>query len=305
MSEETVSLATARTQPQRRGRLGRLLVPALLLASLLLGVAAGRQYERRRLQPKLNRYWQNAREEVDKQPGVLAAQDLAEREKGIRYRKLFRGDPSLRQVALTFDDGPHPAYTPRLLEILERYHAPATFFLVGEMAARYPDLVRAELAAGHDLGNHTFHHVNLTRIPDEDIAAEIRACGDVLTSITGSRPHLFRPPGGDYDRRVAEVAETLGYTMVLWTDDPGDYASPGDRLIEQRVLQRIGNGGIVLIHDGVEETIEILPQILQALHDRGYGFVTIDEMLRRAGAAQAAGRPTREGQRSKRPSTSK
>lgn len=284
MRSNTGSAPTAGLEGANMGWGGRrtalTLIFLSLIAGLLMGIVTGRSYERQRLQLKLDRYWRNAHEEVDRHAQELIAQDQAEREKGIRYRKLIRGDPTRRQVAITFDDGPHPAYTPRLLEILKRYETKATFFLVGEMAARYPDLVRAELAAGHGIGNHTFHHVNLTRIPDEQIASEIQACGDALKSITGTSPHLFRPPGGDYDPQVAEVAASLGYTMVLWTDDPGDYASPGDQVIEQRVLKHISDGGIVLIHDGVEETLEILPQVLEHLHARGYQFVTIDEMLR-------------------------
>jgi polysaccharide deacetylase family sporulation protein PdaB len=229
-------------------------------------------------QAQVDRYWQNAKEEVDKSVLELLAQHQAELERGLRYDKLLHGDTSKRQIAITFDDGPHPEYSPQLLAILKKYKAKATFFLVGEKAEQAPDLVRAEVAAGHCVGNHTYHHVNLTKIPNEDVAAEIKACGDVLRKITGQAPHLFRPPGGDYDKQVAETAEALGYTMVLWTDDPGDYASPGDKVIETRVLDHVSNGGIVLIHDGVQQTVDVLPQILGYLKGKGYEFVTIDEM---------------------------
>jgi peptidoglycan-N-acetylglucosamine deacetylase len=235
---------------------------------------------------ELDRFWRNARNEVDRSVLELLAQHQAELRKGLWWNKLMRGDPDRKQIAITFDDGPHPAYTPRILDILKRYDANATFFLVGEMAEKYPDLVRAEVAAGHSLGNHTYHHVNLTKIPEEYVATEIKACGEVLRSITGRAPHLFRPPGGDYNAAVAATAAALGYTMVLWTDDPADYASPGEKVIETRLLSRIGSGGIVLIHDGIQQTVDVLPQILSVLKKRGYDLVSVDEMMERKGSSR-------------------
>jgi polysaccharide deacetylase family sporulation protein PdaB len=227
----------------------------------------------------LDGVWQNARKEVYKSVPELLARHEIEIERGCRHRKLFCGDTDRKLVAITFDDGPHPAYTPRLLAILKQYNAKATFFVVGERARQYPELIRDEVAAGHNVGNHTYHHVDLTKIPSEYVAAEMKACGSVIRHITGKAPHLFRPPGGNYDRQVASVADVLGYTMVLWSNDPGDYASPGGKVIESRVLGNIRNGSIVLIHDGIEQTIEVLPRILKTLDERGYDFVTIDEML--------------------------
>jgi polysaccharide deacetylase family sporulation protein PdaB len=234
-----------------------------------------------KLTAQSDRYWQSAREEVDRSVLQIIAQHQTELERGSRYRKIMRGDTRRKQVAITFDDGPHPAYTPELLAILRRYNAKATFFVVGEKAEQAPDLVKAEVAGGHSVGNHTYHHVDLTKIPDEDVATEIKACGEVLEEITGRAPHLFRPPGGDYNKHVAEVADALGYIVVLWTDNSRDYARPGKRIIETRVLNRIRNGGIVLMHDGIQQTVDVLPQILSFLNDKGYQLVTIDEMMGR------------------------
>jgi peptidoglycan/xylan/chitin deacetylase (PgdA/CDA1 family) len=224
-------------------------------------------------------YWQEAKKEVYKSVPELVAQHRDELAKGVRYHKLMRGDETTKQIALTFDDGPHPQFTPKLLAILKQQGVKATFFLVGEMAEKNPGLVRAEAAAGHDLGNHTYHHVDLTKIPSGQVATEMEACGDVLRDILGKPVDLFRPPGGDYNQQVAEVAEELGYTITLWTDDPGDYASPGAEVIATRTLHRAGNGGIILLHDGVQETMDVLPQVIQALKSKGYTFVTIHEML--------------------------
>jgi polysaccharide deacetylase family sporulation protein PdaB len=225
-------------------------------------------------------YWINARKEAYKSVPELIAQHNEELSRSIARTQLIRGDTSKKQIALTFDDGPHSKYTPKILEILRRYNIKATFFLVGELAERNPALVKAEIGGGHNVGNHTYHHVNLTRIPSGYVATEIKACGLVLCNITGKAPHLFRPPGGDYDDNVAQVAEALGYKLILWTDDPGDYASPGDDIITQRIVDKAEPGGIILIHDGVKETIDILPKVIQTLKDKGYEFVTIDEMMR-------------------------
>lgn len=230
-------------------------------------------------QAERNAFWRNARRIVHKDVLELVAQHQTELNRGLQFSKLMRGDTRKKEIALTFDDGPHPAYTPRILAILKKYKVPATFFLVGEMAEKYPELVRAEIEAGHSVGNHTYHHVSLPKIPAEFVATEIKSCGEVLKNITGRAPRLFRPPGGEYDVDSAQTSEALGYIMVLWTDDPGDYASPGEQIILSRTLNKATNGGIILIHDGIEQTIRMLPQIILNLQTRGYRFVTVDQML--------------------------
>lgn len=257
-----------------------LLLPALLAGDAGRGTASapaagpGPQHDRRRL----DKFWTRALQEVYKSPGELAAQHAEELRRGTHYLKLIRGDPRVPVVTLTFDDGPHPEFTPQILAILQRYHVRATFFVVGKMAEQYPDLVRAERAGGHVIGNHTYHHVNLTKIPDDEIVPEWQACEDVVKAITGDTMRFCRPPGGDYDRVVILAATDLGLTTVLWTDDPGDYASPGEKTIERRVLGAIGNGGIILLHDGVQQTIDVLPQIIEGLRRRGLRFETVDTM---------------------------
>jgi peptidoglycan/xylan/chitin deacetylase (PgdA/CDA1 family) len=232
-------------------------------------------------QPKLQEYWLHAKKEVDKSVLELIAQHQAELDKGLRLRKLMHGDPNKMEIALTFDDGPHSYYTRKILDILKANHVKATFFVVGEKVLEHPELVKAEAAEGHVLGNHTFHHVNLTRIPEQDVAAEVVACGDAILASTGRKPRFFRPPGGDYDPQVAGVVDALGYTLILWTDNPGDYASPGTGKIETRVTSGIGNGGIILMHDGVQETLDALPVIIEDLRNRGFSFVGIDDMLKK------------------------
>lgn len=194
---------------------------------------------------------------------------------------LSRGIPSSKTIALTFDDGPHPLFTDRLVALLQRERVPATFFVVGKMAERYPDLIRDEARAGDLVENHTFSHVRLTGLPAADVRTEFRACSDVIAAITGRPPQFCRPPGGDTDSKVVAAARSQGLTTVLWTDDPGDYARPGTATIVSRLLSKLSGGGIVLLHDGVEQTMDALPQFIRVARARGFEFVTVDRLTPR------------------------
>ena len=229
---------------------------------------------------KTDEYWQHAKEEIYRSPEELAAQDQREKRRGDWLPKLIRGNPRLKDLALTFDDGPHPAFTLRILDILRREKCPATFFVVGHQAELNPDLIRAEVAAGHTIGNHTFSHVTLTKIPDADVRIEYQACNDVINEITGQPPTYCRPPGGDYDKSVIQAATSVGLTTVLWTVDPADYDRPDENVLTRRTLSRLSNGGIILLHDGIEQTIQVLPQIIRIARKRGYRFVSLDELQR-------------------------
>lgn len=201
-----------------------------------------------------------------------------ERRQGIIDHEVLSGNPGHNAVALTFDDGPHPEFTPQILNILEKNGVKATFFVVGKMAEKYPELIRSEQAAGHQLGNHTYNHLNLARLLAEEIKAELLACNYVVKKACGFDMTYCRPPGGDYNRKVIAASSQESFKVVLWTDDPGDYADPGAGVIERRVLDDIADGGIILLHDGVEQTINVLPQIIKNIRQRGLKFVTIEQM---------------------------
>jgi peptidoglycan-N-acetylglucosamine deacetylase len=219
-------------------------------------------------------YWEQACREV----GPRVAQLLApHHHRGL----VYGGTAARKEVALTFDDGPHPEYTPKLLALLKQYDVKATFFVVGKMAERHPELVRAEVAAGHELGNHTYHHVNLTRLSAEEVAEELQACDDVLHKITGEHYTLFRPPGGDLRREVLAVADAMGYRTVLWTANSGDYRNAGGTVEKRRVYRRLERGGIILMHDGAQDTLKVLPEMIARLRAEGYRFVTVRELIGR------------------------
>lgn len=232
-------------------------------------------------QPKRESSWHVARDAVDKTVLKLLSDRRAHHHPGLPYHRVREVPSSGKRIALTIDDGPHYEFTPQLLQTLKRYNVKATFFLVGMMAEQAPDLVRAEAAAGHEIGNHTYHHVNLVKTSDRVTAIEIKACGEVIRRITGTSPQFFRPPGGDLNRRVGELADLLGYTVVMWSDCPGDHLEPGKQATRRSAIAHASPGGILILHDGYKQTVEVLPEIIEGLQKRGYQFVTLSQLLQR------------------------
>src|SRR5437660_12533665 len=142
---------------------------------------------------------------------------------------------SSRQLALTFDDGPNPAITPKLLDLLDRHNAKATFFLIGRYVRECPELVKETVARGHLVGNHTETHPNLFRLSRREIRIELRLCHDAISNALGSPPKWFRPPFGFRNPWVVPSARELGYRTVMWTLLPGDWKErPLERLIPRR-----------------------------------------------------------------------
>ncbi|MDR3357558.1 MAG: polysaccharide deacetylase family protein [Desulfovibrio sp.] len=185
--------------------------------------------------------------------------------------------------ALTFDDGPS-CFTPHLLDLLNDYGIPATFFLVGSMAKKSPHIVRRMVAEGHEVGNHTWSHPNLRRISRERKLKEILRTNDLLTSL-GAQPTCLRPPYGAFDDYTVEVANSLGLSVVLWSVDTRDWR----RLPASYAALRNGRGtvypqgkmrGIFLFHDTHKNTVEDLPRIVKELYEAGCSrFVTASEYL--------------------------
>ncbi|WP_407912373.1 polysaccharide deacetylase family protein [Kitasatospora sp. NE20-6] len=180
-----------------------------------------------------------------------------------------------RLVALTLDDGPDPVHTPLVLDILHKYGIRATFFLIGENAARQPALVREIARQGHHIANHTWTHPDLRSVTETQIRDELRRTSDLLGEATGRTPTWFRAPGGDWSDVSLQVCADLGMRPMGWSVDPQDWSRPGTSLITTRVLAAIGPGSIVLNHDGGgdrSQTIAALETYLPVLLDEGYRF---------------------------------
>ena len=203
---------------------------------------------------------------------------------------LFRrGNVDLPVVALTFDDGPNPLYTPAILDILKEHGVPATFFVVGREVEQYPDIARRIVAEGHEIGNHTYSHANLLGARPQTVEHEIVAANRAIEAVTGVYPHFFRPPRGVYTGKVLEVVRAEGQRVILYSLSSHDWLELSPRDIAQGVLRRVRPGDILLLHDSGDlirnhsgdrsNTLRALPLIIEGLKERGYTLLTVGELL--------------------------
>ena len=187
-------------------------------------------------------------------------------------------------IALTFDDGPHPVYTPKVLEILKKYDAHATFFHVGYKMTQFPQIVQQVVQGGHELGNHSMTHAYENEVGFERMRNDLIQAEAVIQKYQQNSPKLFRPPGGYIDNNLLKEVQVKGYKVVLWSyhQDPKDWSLPGAQTIAEHVIRHARNGDIVLLHDGGgdrSQTIQALKSILPTLKQQGFKFVTVSELL--------------------------
>lgn len=181
-----------------------------------------------------------------------------------------------KKICLTFDDGPDPQITPRILDILSLYNVPAVFFLVGKRAEACPDLVREIYDRGHTVGVHGYDHVPLVGMPYTKAREDLSRCLRVMESITGVRPSLWRPPAGAVCEYTHDLTRELGLTMVMWTNICGtDLKASGADGIVENVLKYARDGAIILLHESNPHVVEALPRLVEELARRGFGFQLI------------------------------
>lgn len=186
------------------------------------------------------------------------------------------------RVALTFDDGPHPVYTPKILEILEEYGARATFFVVGSNADAHPELLKSAVAKGHEIGNHTYNHDHMAKLSEQEILDNIEQCSKTIERITGKAPSLFRPPEGVCNNEIKTVCYDKDLQIVLWSIDTRDWAHTPAAAICKNVRTNVKDGSIILMHDFTGKnspTPEALRCIIPMLQELGYELVTVSELL--------------------------
>ncbi|MFQ5639259.1 MAG: polysaccharide deacetylase family protein [bacterium] len=204
----------------------------------------------------------------------------------ITERILWQADTQQPRIALTFDDGPHPENTPRLLEVLNKTSVPATFFLIGQHITAHFRLAQQIVAAGHETANHTFTHPLLWKLNDQEILSEIERTDTLLRDLNGAHPQFLRPPMGLFSKRVLDVVEQAGYQTVVGDVYPRDPHLPGKDKIVRRVLHRVENGSIIILHDGGNfgntdrsQTIAAVEEFIPILKERGLEFVKLSELL--------------------------
>lgn len=216
-----------------------------------------------------------------------------------RERVVYKFPTKEKIVALTFDDGPHPIFTPEILQILDKYRVKATFFMIGNRMEKYSDIAREVFVRGHAIGNHTYTHpFNIEAYTQEQIVWELEKCEQVIERMTGKRSHLFRPPRGLVDGTIVRIAEEKGYRVILWTVSADHHDATTPQLMAQRVLKHICPGSIILAHDGRVgirwKDVAATPIIIKSLLQQGYRFATIPELLESVNQSQMALSPTTE-----------
>jgi len=183
-------------------------------------------------------------------------------------------------IAMTFDDGPSPETTPRLLEILRQRNIKATFFMIGQNAQANPAIVQRILAEGHEIGNHSWTHPQLSKLSDDRVTEEITKTQTAIKNACGYTPVLLRPPYGAITARQKEwIEKQFGLSVIIWSVDPFDWKRPGASVIEQRILAGARPGAIILSHDIHKQTVDAMPATLDALAAKGFKFATVSQLI--------------------------
>lgn len=180
------------------------------------------------------------------------------------------------KVALTFDDGPHPVYTPQLLDGLNERGVHATFFVVGKNILGNEALLKRMETEGHLIGNHTYSHVKLSELDIARACAEVEKTNALICEVTGKEPEFIRPPFGEWKKAMECSFEMI---PVLWDVDPLDWTTKNTALVVERVLKDTKPGDIILLHDYYQSSVDAALEIVDALTERGYKFVTVDELI--------------------------
>ncbi|MFG1374665.1 polysaccharide deacetylase family protein [Xanthobacter oligotrophicus] len=212
-------------------------------------------------------------------------------------------------IAMTFDDGPNPETTPQLLAILKERGIKATFFVLGNMVAKHPEVLKMISDEGHEIGNHSWSHPQLTRISQAAVEKELGNTSEAIFQVTGKRPMYLRPPYGSMKPTLrAMIEEKYGLTTVNWAVDPNDWKFRDSQKVHDAIIAQVTPGAIVLSHDIYPTTVAAMPRILDELIAKGYKFGTISELIARDKtpkvqlmAALPNGKPQQANQKDKKP----
>lgn len=211
----------------------------------------------------------------------------------VRKGTIYNVPVSEKVVALTFDDGPSPVWTPKILDELKRAGVKATFFMLGDHAEEYPEAAKRVAAEGHEIGNHSYDHHVLFYYTEEELEKEIKDAENAIYKITGIRTKYFRPPKAWVTDKEKKKIGEMGYRIILWSLNSKDWVTFDDKYIIRYILRHIRPGDIILFHDsgGVfgteggsrDETVKTIPRLTEKLKGMGYRFVTITELLKLGG----------------------
>ena len=208
----------------------------------------------------------------------------------VRRGTVYHENVKEKVVALTFDDGPSPQWTPLILDELKKANVKATFFMLGEHVKKYPQVARRVAAEGHDIGNHTYSHHVLIYYKMDELESEIKQAENVIRQVTGKTTVFFRPPKAWLTGEEKQKIKELGYQVVLWSLNSKDWVTFDDKYIIKYLLHHVRPGDIILFHDsgGVftveggnrKETVLAIRKLIERLKERGYRCVTVSELLK-------------------------
>jgi peptidoglycan-N-acetylglucosamine deacetylase len=183
------------------------------------------------------------------------------------------------RIAITFDDGPTPGITERVLEELRQRDLRATFFVIGNKVNLRPDLLQRTVAEGHEIANHTFTHPKLSSLSESRVIQELELCQEAVAKAVGEAPVWFRPPYGAFRRNQGSMAVKEGLGVMLWSVDPQDWRTPGVHSIVNTILSQTRPGSVILLHDLKQQTVDALPYVLDGLMKRNFEFINISGFL--------------------------
>lgn len=181
-----------------------------------------------------------------------------------------------KKIAITFDDGPNPNYTEKLLNGLKKRGVKATFFLLGQQVEEYPQIVEDIHEQGHLIGVHSYEHVNFNQIGDAQALEQVKKTKEAIYQVTGEYPDFIRPPYGCWKK---ELDEEIPLIEVLWDVDPCDWATTDEDVVVQRILSQVKDGSIILLHDASKSSVQAALTVIDILEKRGYEFVTVEELM--------------------------
>lgn len=210
----------------------------------------------------------------------------------LRKGTFYRVNVPEKLVALTFDDGPSPVWTPQILDELKKAQVKATFFMLGNHVEKYPEVARRVVAEGHEIGNHTYDHHVLLYYKVDELEKELNEAESVIKTVTGKNTKYFRPPKAWLTAEEKRKVKEMGYEIILWSLNSKDWVTFHDKQITSYILRHIHPGDIILFHDsgGVftaeggsrKQTVKTIPRLVRKLKEKGYRFVTISELLESA-----------------------